>query len=248
MTLPRKGYASAVPETDQIQRTQLMNSIHPTTVIIGDVTLGERNTLGPFVTITGPVTIGDDNWIGAGATIGAPPEVRGFEHPRFAGDAAGNGVVIGNRNTIREYAQIHQGWKGTTTLGDDLFVMNQTYIAHDCVVGDGVTMASSVLLAGHVSVGAGANLGLGVTVHQRVRLGAGIMVGMGSVVTRDVPPFAKTFGNPARIRGVNSIGLQRGGMSANSIEALEAAYGTPVIDFASLVAVPELAKHFVSWN
>jgi UDP-N-acetylglucosamine acyltransferase len=224
------------------------NLIHPTAIISGDVSLGEGNTIGPFVTITGPAAIGNDNWIGAGVTIGAPPEVRGFEDPKSAGDVAGNGVIIGNRNTIREYAQIHQGWKNTTQLGDDLFIMNQAYIAHDCVIGDGVTMASSVLLAGHVSVGTGANLGLGTAVHQRVRLGVGIMVGMGSVVTRDVPPFAKAFGNPARIRGTNSVGMQRGGMSANSMEALETAYGAPVIDFASLAAVPELANHFVNWN
>jgi UDP-N-acetylglucosamine acyltransferase len=122
--------------------------------------------------------------------MGAPPEVRGFDHPRVAGDPAGNGVVIGNRNTIREYAQVHQGWKSRTELGDDLFIMNRAYIAHDCVVGNGVTLASSVLLAGHVSVGAGANLGLGVAVHQRVRSGARIMVGVGSVVAQDIPPFA----------------------------------------------------------
>lgn len=223
------------------------NSIHPTAIISGEVALGTDNTIGPFVTITGPVTIGDGNWIGAGVVIGAPPEVRGYDHPREAGDVAGNGIMIGDRNTIREYAQIHHGWKVKTQLGDDLFIMNQVYIAHDCEIGDGVTMASSVLLAGHVKVGEGANLGLGTSVHQRVRIGGGAMIGMGAVVTRDIPPFAKAFGSPATVRGVNSIGMERGGFSADAINAVAAAYSASDRDLAVLASRPELAGHFTGW-
>lgn len=223
------------------------NSIHPTAIISGEVVLGSGNTIGPFVTITGPVTMGDGNWIGAGVVIGAPPEVRGYKHPREASDVAGNGVVIGDRNVIREYAQIHHGWKAKTQLGDDLFIMNQVYIAHDCEIGNGVTMASSALLAGHVRVGAAANLGLGASVHQRVRIGGGTMIGMGAVVTRDVPPFAKAFGSPARVRGVNSIGMERSGMSTSAISAVASVYSMPVRDLAVLASLPELADHFTGW-
>lgn len=223
------------------------NSIHPTAIISGEVVLGSGNTIGPFVTITGPVTIGDENWIGTGVVIGAPPEVRGYEHPREANDVAGNGIVIGDRNIVREYAQVHQGWKSKTRLGNDLFIMNQVYIAHDCQVGDGVTLASSTLLAGHVTVEAGANLGLGASVHQRVRIGGGTMIGMGAVVTRDIPPFAKAFGSPARVRGVNTIGMERGGMSAEVIRAVAEAYSVPARDLAVLAALPELAVHFEDW-
>lgn len=202
-----------------------MNSIHPSAIITGDVTLGTGNTVGPFAVITGPVEIGDGNWLGAGVVIGAPPEVRSWSHPPDAeAPSSGNGIVIGNRNVLREYVQVHQGWKGTTRLGDDLFVMNQVYVAHDCVLGDGVTLASSVLLAGHVEIGAHANLGLGTVVHQTRYIGAGSMVGMGSVVTRDVPPFAKVFGNPASLRGVNAIGMERRGIAADAVTTLAAVY------------------------
>ena len=87
--------------------------------------------------------------------------------------------------------------------------MNNTYVAHDCVLGHGVTIASSAVMGGNVQVGDGANLGLGVQVHQRRTIGPVAMVGMGSVVTRDVPPYAKAFGNPVRVRGVNAVGLRR---------------------------------------
>ena len=90
--------------------------------------------------------------------------------------------------------------------------MNQCYIAHDSVVDDGATLASSVLLAGHVQVGDGANLGLGIAVHQFRAIGAGGMVGMSAAVTRDVPPFAKAYGNPAAVRGANVVGMQRAGV------------------------------------
>ncbi len=176
--------------------------------------------IGPFVVITGDARIGDGNWIGAGVVIGASPEVRSFDHR--GGQSAG--VVIGSRNVIREYAQIHGGLKKPTVVGDDSFLMNQVYIAHDGSLGHGVTMASSVLLAGHVTVGDGANLGLGSKVHQFRTIGAGTMVGMGSVVTRDLPPFAMAYGSPARVHGANRVGLERQGVDAASVAAIHDAY------------------------
>lgn len=228
-------------------RELMANTIHSTAVISGDVTLGEGNTVGPFVVITGPVTIGDDNWFGAGAVIGAPPELRSFEHPRRPEDSTGEGVRIGSRNVIREYAQVHQGWLAPTQLGDDLFVMNQAYIAHDCRLADRVTLTSSVLLAGHVEIGAGANLGMGASVHQRVRIGAGVMIGMGAVVTREIPPFAKAFGIPARVRGANTVGMERSGFSPAAIDRVTSAYSALGRDFTALAGLPELAAHFDGW-
>jgi UDP-N-acetylglucosamine acyltransferase len=201
-----------------------MNSIHPTALIGADVQLGINNYVGPHVVIDGPAVIGDDNWIGAGVVIGAPPEVRLFPHLPRRGEMTGNGTVIGNRNVIREYAQVHQGWQGKTVLGHGLFIMNQCYVAHDCTVEDDVTLASSVLLAGHVRVGHGANLGLGASVHQRRYVANGAMVGMGSVVTRDIPPFAKAYGNPVRVRGANTVGMGRAGIRNETIALTVATY------------------------
>lgn len=219
-----------------------MNSVHPTAIITGDVEMGAGNTIGAFVLICGPVSIGNDNWIGTGTVIGAPPEVRSFDHA--AGrphPATGGGVAIGDRNVIREYVQVHQGWKGTTTIGDDTFIMNQCYVAHDCHILNAVTLASSVLLAGHVAIGAGANLGLGTSVHQFRCVGAGSMVGMGSVITKDVPPFAKSYGNPATTRGVNSVGMSRQGIDADSVAVLARAYESGDFSQTGLSAALALA-------
>lgn len=209
-----------------------MNSVHPTAQIIGNVSLGIGNTIGPLAVIIGPVSIGNGNWIGTGCVIGAPPEVRSWAHSADAYNAgSGNGIHIGNNNVIREYAQIHQGWHDQTRIGNDVFVMNQSYVAHDCTIEDGATLASSVLLAGHVRIGAGANLGLATCVHQRRYVGAGAMVGMGSVVTRNIPPFAKAYGNPAKVASANRVGMERAGIPMPTITAVESAYGTTLSEF-----------------
>jgi UDP-N-acetylglucosamine acyltransferase len=227
-----------------------VNTIHPTAVISDSVSLGEGNTIGPFVVIDGPVTIGSGNWIGAGAIIGAPPEVRSFRHPRIPGDSVGGGVIIGNDNVIREHAQIHQGWKSTTRVGDRAFLMNQVYVAHDCHIGDDVTLASSVLLAGHVHLGDRVNLGLGTSVHQFRYVGTGSMVGMGSVVTRSIPPYAKAYGNPARLRGVNTVGMERSGIPADAVAAVVERYGDGGTELRvdGLQYFESLADAFSEWH
>lgn len=198
-----------------------MNQVHPSAVIDPGAVLGVGNVIGPNVVIHSGVRLGDDNWIGAGVVLGAPPEVRSFTHPRNDGDSYGVGLVIGSRNVIREGAQIHQGSQHATTLGDDAFIMNQVYVAHDCRLGDGVTLASSVLLAGHVVIGARSNLGLGTKVHQFRSIGRGAMIGMGSVVTTDIPHFAKAYGVPARVVGANVVGMQRSGLLDDDVLELD---------------------------
>ncbi|MBN9632188.1 MAG: acyl-ACP--UDP-N- acetylglucosamine O-acyltransferase [Actinobacteria bacterium] len=227
-----------------------MNSIHPTAEIVGDVTWGAGITVSAFARIVGPVQLGDRTWIGTGVVIGAPPEVRSVEHPPDAlSPSAGNGIVIGSDTVIREYAQIHQGWQGTTRVGDGVFIMNQVYVAHDCAVEDGATLAGGVLLAGHVRVGRSANIGLGAAVHQRRYVGDGAMVGMGSVVTRDIVPFSKAYGNPARMHGVNSVGLRRAGVVGETVAEVERLYAGELTEetFVRLSRLPGLGSAAEGW-
>ena len=195
-----------------------MNDIHPTAVIGRGVELGSDNTIGPFAVIGGGARIGDGNWIGAHCVIGAPPEMKSERHDAGWIDRLDPRVTIGDRNVIREGAQVHAGWVSVTRVGDGLFIMNQVYVAHDSVLDHGVTIASSATLAGYVRIGRDANVGMGVAIHQRRSVGAFAMVGMNSVVTRDLPPFAVSFGSPARPHRANIVGLERGGVSAEAVE------------------------------
>jgi UDP-N-acetylglucosamine acyltransferase len=210
-----------------------MNAVHPSAVIGAGVELGTGNVIGPYVVIVGPARIGDGNWFGPHVVIGTPAEIRGIDHgSEVPGSQVGTGVRIGSRNVLREFTTVHQGHYDVTVVGDDCYLMNKVYIGHDNTIGDGVTMASSATLGGHVQVGAGANLGMGVIVHQRRVIGPGSMVGMGAVVTRDVPPYAKAFGNPCRIRGANAVGMRRAGVDDVTISQTERTYaaGRPTLD------------------
>ncbi len=201
-----------------------MNTIHPTAIIGPEVSLGTGNTIGPFTVLEGRVVLGDDNWIGPHVVIGAPGEIRGGDHrTSWADQASESPVVIGSRNVIREFTAVHRGSVRDTLIGDDCYVMNKVYVAHDAIICSGATLSAGVLLAGHVIVGPGANLGLGTCVHQRMVIGAGAMLGMGSVVTRHIPPHAVAFGSPARVQRANEVGLRRRGVDDQLIEALDRA-------------------------
>lgn len=206
-----------------------MNNIHPSVVIGPDVQMGTGNTIGPGTVLLGPLVIGDNNWIGPSVAIGTPGEMRGGRHPRPWDEPTGTGrMVIGSRNVIREFATVQASETGLTSIGDDCYIMTKAHVPHDGVIEDGVTVSCSVMIGGHSVVQAGTTIGLGTVIHQRSTIGARAMVGMGSVITKDVPPFAMAFGSPARVRGVNRVGMRRAGFSEDVIEALATAYATGI--------------------
>lgn len=198
-----------------------MNRIHPTAVLGPGVELGDGNIVGPYTVIRGPAALGDGNWIGAHVTIGSPAEERDGPHPGWDDEPAGAGVRIGSGNRIREYVSVHQGTHRETVLGDGGYLLRGSHVAHDCLIGDSVTLASNVVLGGHVHVWSLANLGMGAIVHQRVRIGPGAMVGMGAAVRREVGAFTVSVGNPARVAGLNVVGLTRLGLAEDTIDQLE---------------------------
>lgn len=74
-----------------------------------------------------------------------------------------------------------------------------SYVEHDCVIGDFVTFAPGVHCNGNVQIGDLAYIGSGATIRQGLKIGAGAVIGMGAVVTKDVPAGVTVVGNPARI-------------------------------------------------
>lgn len=189
--------------------------------VVGDkVEIGAGTRIDSHVVINGPTIIGPDNHIYQFASIGDDPQDK-----KYAGEPTS--LIIGNRNTIREFCTISRGTtqdRGETVIGDDNWIMAYVHIAHDCVVGDKTIMANNATLAGHVHVGDWAIFGGFSGVHQFCRIGAHAFLGMYAGINRDVPAYTMVSGQPAVPRGINSEGLKRREFTAEQIRNIKNAY------------------------
>lgn len=192
-------------------------SIGPYSVIGAHVVIGAGTTVGAHCVIDGRTTLGRDNQIFQFNSIGAIPQDK-----KYAGEPTE--LVIGDRNTIREFCTLNLGVPqagGITTVGDDNWIMAYTHIAHDCHVGNHTTLANNTTLAGHVHLGDWVTVGGLTGIHQFVKIGAHAMVGFASAVAQDVPPFMLVDGNPLAVRGYNVVGLRRRGFSPERVGAVK---------------------------
>ena len=195
-------------------------AIGPYCVIGEEVEIGPEVTLAAHVVVAGRTTIGAGTRIFPFASIGQEPQDL-----KYRGEASS--LVIGCRNTIREYVTMNPGTAGggmITRVGNDCLLMLGTHIAHDCQIADHVIMANNTTLGGHVTVEEYAFLGGVCAVHQFVRIGRHAMIGGMSGVERDVIPYGQAMGDRARLTGLNIIGMQRRGFSRDDIQALRSAY------------------------
>lgn len=212
--------------------------IHPTAVIEDGAELGADVQIGPFCTIGAGVRLGDgcrlmshvvlsgETTIGSGnrffpfATVGVEPQDL-----KFKGEVTR--LEIGSGNTFRESCTVHVGTGGgggVTRIGNDNFLMAYAHIAHDCQLGDGIIMANAATLAGHVTIMDRAMVGAFSGVHQFCRVGREAFVGGYSVITQDAMPYILTVGNRATSHGINTLGLKRRGVPAETLTALRNAY------------------------
>jgi UDP-N-acetylglucosamine acyltransferase len=191
--------------------------IGPYAVVGQQVKVGAGTTIGAHCVVEGATTIGRDNRIFQFSSIGAIPQDK-----KYAGEPCE--LVIGDRNTIREFCTFNIGSPGggaVTRIGDDNWIMAYTHIAHDCQIGNHVTMANNATLGGHVEIADWVTVGGLTGIHQFVKVGAHAMLGFQSAVSQDVPPFMLVDGNPLAVRGFNVVGLRRREFSAARIVAVK---------------------------
>jgi UDP-N-acetylglucosamine acyltransferase len=192
-------------------------SVGPYSVIGPHVRIAAGSSIGAHCVIEGHTTIGRDNKIFQFNSIGAIPQDK-----KYAGEPCE--LVIGDRNTIREFCTLNigsPGDAGVTRVGNDNWIMAYVHLAHDCVVGNHTIFANNAQLAGHVHVGDWAILGGFTVVHQFVRLGAHSMTAMCSLLFADLPPYVMCQGQPAAARSMNFEGLRRRGFSPERIAAVK---------------------------
>lgn len=194
-------------------------SVGPYAIIGPNVTVGERSSIAAHAVLERNVKLGTGVRVGYGAVIGNDPQDL-----KYKGEETW--VEIGDETIIREYCTINRGTvaTGKTTVGQRCFLMTYVHLAHDCAIGNDVILANGIQMAGHVTVDDRAIISGLTPIHQFVRIGTLAFVGGGSRVNQDVPPYTKAVGNPVHLYGLNSVGLQRAGFSAEAKLALKRAY------------------------
>jgi len=211
--------------------------IHPTALVDASAEIGADVEIGPFAivgencrigdgcviaaraTLERNVILGDGVKVGIGTVLGGDPQDL-----KFKGELTT--VEIGDGTTIREYTTINRGTTQSykTTVGKGCFIMSYVHLAHDCHIGDGVILVNSVQLAGHVTVGDKAIVAGQSAAHQFVKIGQYSFVGGCSRISQDVPPYIKAVGNPIKLYGLNSVGLQRNNFPEEVVRELKRAY------------------------
>lgn len=214
-------------------------SIHPTAVVSSKASLGQEVSIGPYAILEDDVVLGDHCRVDAHTVIQGPTRIGvhchffpfcsiGFPPQDLKYGGERTELVIGGHNTFREYVTVNRGTTGgggRTSIGNHNVFMAYSHVAHDCSLGDHVLLANAATLAGHVTVAHHATIGAFSGVHQFCRVGIYGFVGGYSVITKDVLPYSKTVSaREAKNYGVNVIGLERRGFSADSIRTIRAAY------------------------
>jgi len=194
--------------------------VGPYCVIGAGVKIGRGSKLQSHVAIQGRTTLGEGNVVFPFATVGSVPQDL-----KYQGEPSE--LVIGNRNTIREYVSLNPGTAGggmITRVGDQNLLMMHCHIAHDCIVGNRNVIANGATLGGHVVIEDFIIVGGLVGIHQFVRIGTGAILGAGSMVSKDVPPYCNATGDRAKLHGLNLEGLKRRGFDKAVIDAIHKAY------------------------
>ena len=196
-------------------------TIGPYCTVGKNVVLGENCELVSHVVLAGHTTLGSGNTVFSFACLGIAPQDL-----KYVGEPTR--LTIGSNNTIREYVTISRGTAGgggETRVGDGCLIMAYTHIGHDSSIGNGCILANSATLAGHVTVEDFATVGALCPVHQHCRIGRYAYVGGGTTITQDVLPYSLTsIARDNHAYGLNKVGLERRGFSAEQLKELRAAY------------------------
>ena len=193
--------------------------VGPYSVIGENVFIGDGTKIGAHAVIEGWTTIGRDCQIHHSACVGGEPQDLKFKGEKTF-------VYIGDNTIIREFVTINRatGEGEETRVGSNCLIMATAHIAHNCQVGNNVNIANASGIAGHVVIEDRAIISGMSGVHQFVKIGRNAMIGGASKVVQDVPPFVIADGRPARVCGLNSVGLARAGLSEETRRNLKKAY------------------------
>ena len=211
--------------------------IHPTAIVDPRAEIGAGTIVGPYCIVGANVVLGTGCWLQSHVTL-AGPMTAGAGNKFYAYCSIGQRtqdlkykseptyLEIGDENTFREFVTVNRSTNSTgkTRIGHRGNYLAYSHIGHDCQVGDAVVFSNNGTLAGHVTVGDHAIMGGLTAVHQFCRLGRYAITGGCSKIVQDVPPFMIADGNPAKVRGINIVGLERNNFAPETIKTIKEAF------------------------
>src|SRR5438552_2682640 len=211
--------------------------IHPTALVDAGAKIGAGTIIGPYCVIGAEVVLGQNCWLQHHVTLQGPTRTgernkfyaycsigQQTQDLKYAGEPTY--LEIGDENTFREFVTVNRSTKsdGKTRIGSLGNFLAYSHIGHDCAVGNEVVFSNNGTLAGHVQVDDNAVMGGLTAVHQFCRIGRFAITGGCSKIVQDVPPFMIADGNPAEVRGVNQVGLERRNFPADRIKLIKEAF------------------------
>ena len=213
------------------------SEIHPTAIVDARAEIGATTVVGPYSVIGPDVSVGEGCWLQHHVTLMGPARI-GPRNKFYACCSIGQQtqdlkyqgeptyLEIGEGNVFREFVTVNRSTAGTgkTRIGNDGNFLAYSHIGHDCIVGNMVVFSNNGTLAGHVQVGDHAIMGGLTAVHQFCRIGRFAITGGCSKIVQDVPPFMIADGNPAKVRGINLVALERNNFSAESVRLIKEAF------------------------
>ena len=219
-------------------RICLVIKIDKLAVVDPSAEIGENCVIGPFCTIAADTIIGANTHLRSHVvvephtTIGTDCEVFPFvtlgiqsQDLKYVKNTVTH-TEIGDRNLIREFVSIHSGTaeETKTSIGNDCAFLAHAHVGHNCEVGNNVVMSHGATAGGHVKIGNHANIGGLAAIHQFCQVGEAAMVAGQGRVIQDVLPFTIADGQPAHMRVINKIGMERAGHSSDEISEVRKAF------------------------
>jgi UDP-N-acetylglucosamine acyltransferase len=195
--------------------------VGPYAMIGPNVQVGDGTIVGPHAYIEKDTRIGRECFIAKGAVLGTDPQDLKYEGEETL-------LIVGDRTTIREFATLNRGTRasGSTVVGSGCLLMAYSHVPHDSRIGDHVILANAVQMGGHIVIEDRATIGGLTAVHQFVRVGTHAFIGGASRVSKDIPPYTRAAGSPCALYGLNTVGLERRGLTKEKRLALKRVYRT----------------------
>lgn len=220
--------------------------IHPTAIIEEGAIVEDVASIGPFCYIGKEVVIHQGVSIASHTKllgrVDVAKDVKIFSHVSIG--HLQSSITIGRGSHIREFVQIgvDSDENRAITIGSEAFIMAYVQLFSGVTIGDNAILTNAVIMRKNSRCEERVIIGGLSSVDEDVTIGTGVMIGGASHIKNALPPFTLIEGNPAKIKGLNTIGIRRRFNSDATSQAIKESYKRI---YNSEVPNKEVAKEMV---